>query len=94
MTSYHGLFRKQYGTHSENWRRPHSSAYKDRGIRGGDVVAFRSPHYRILTVHRVVKLDPRGVSTKGDNNLTIDAWILHPSDIIGRVDSVKEGGIK
>ncbi len=63
--------------------------YKDKKIRIGDVVVFRDPEGKYNIVHRVVAVDSRGVTTKGDNNINIDSWILLPDDIIGRVVTVQ-----
>ncbi len=49
----------------------------------GDVVLFGSE--RRLVVHRVVRLGPDGIRTKGDNNDLADPYILMPQEIIGRV---------
>ena len=63
--------------------------YQHRKIRVGDVAAFRSPYGGTVIAHRVVSIDPRGVKTKGDNNLAIDDWVLDPHEIIGRVVSLQ-----
>ena len=63
--------------------------YGENKIRVGDVVVFRSPERERYIVHRVVSIDSRGVRTKGDNNDCIDAWVLHPRDIVGRVVSAR-----
>ena len=63
--------------------------YGDRKIRIGDVVVFRDPEGKYNIVHRVVAVDSRGISTRGDNNNSIDPWLLSPDDIIGRVVSTQ-----
>jgi len=65
--------------------------YKDRDIRIGDVILFKSPYGKTSIVHRVVFVDNKGVRTKGDNIIPIDDFILHPNDIIGRVVSAHRG---
>lgn len=63
--------------------------YGDKKIRIGDVVVFRDPEGKYNIVHRVVAVDSRGVTTKGDNNINIDPWVLLPDDIIGHVVSAQ-----
>jgi signal peptidase I len=63
--------------------------YGDKNIRIGDVVVFREPEGKNNIVHRVIAVDSRGVTTKGDNNINIDPWVLLPDDIIGHVVSAK-----
>ncbi len=63
--------------------------YGDRKLRIGDVVVFRDPEGKYNIAHRVVAVDSRGVTTKGDNNINIDPWVLLPDDIIGHVVSAQ-----
>ena len=49
----------------------------------GDVVLFSSDHR--LVVHRVVRLGPEGIQTRGDNNDLVDPYLLVSQEIIGRV---------
>jgi signal peptidase len=63
--------------------------YKNRKVRIGDVVVFRDFEGKYNIVHRVVAVDSRGITTKGDNNIDLDPWVLLPDDIIGRVVSVQ-----
>lgn len=63
--------------------------YGERKIRSGDTVVFRSPGSDRLVVHRVVSTGPGGITTRGDNNLHEDPWVLSPNRIIGRVASIQ-----
>ena len=63
--------------------------YGDKKIRIGDVVVFRDPEGKYNIVHRVVAVDSRVVTTKGDNNINNDPWVLLPDDIIGHVVSAQ-----
>jgi hypothetical protein len=53
------------------------------------VVVFRSPQKQGYVVHRVVSVHSQGVRTRGDNNTSIDPWVLCAGDIIGRVVSAQ-----
>jgi signal peptidase I len=55
----------------------------------GDVVVFPHPEGNDTVVHRVVALASEGIRTRGDNNLSMDPWVLPPDDIIGRVVSAQ-----
>lgn len=59
--------------------------YVNRKIHSGDVVIFKNPKKEHYVVHRVISINLQGVKTKGDNNHTIDPWILSPDDIRGQV---------
>jgi hypothetical protein len=59
--------------------------YGSRPIGVGDVVFFRSPETQQQVVHRVVRVIPAGIATRGDNNSLDDHCLLKPKDIIGRV---------
>jgi hypothetical protein len=63
--------------------------YAHDKIRIGDVAAFRLQGHEDYVVHRVVSVLPGIIRTRGDNNSGVDAWVLHPADIIGRVVSVR-----
>ena len=59
-------------------------------IEDGEIIAF---HYNNqIIVHRVVLIEKTGDSyifrTKGDNNDSIDAWVVDEGDIYGRVEFV------
>jgi len=59
--------------------------YNGRQIRRGDVVVFLSPENAQQITHRVLSVSPEGIRTRGDNNIHMDASILKPKDILGRV---------
>lgn len=65
--------------------------YGNRPLRVGDVVFFRSPGAHQTVVHRIVRLTPKGIFTRGDNNRRDDAFILQPEDISGRVVAAWQG---
>jgi len=60
-------------------------AYEDSPIFVGDVVVFRHPEKKHRIAHRVVTVDSRGLTTRGDGNHRLDPWVLTRTDIIGRV---------
>lgn len=60
--------------------------YDSRPLRVGDVVFFvPSPEADQPVVHRVARVTPVGISTRGDNNAQEDTFLLQPEDIKGRV---------
>ena len=63
--------------------------YRSRKTRPGDVVVFSHPEKGNNVVHRVVRVDSKGITTCGDNSILNDPWILNPENIIGRVISAK-----
>ncbi|MGD0282380.1 MAG: signal peptidase I [Dissulfurispiraceae bacterium] len=63
--------------------------YKGKKILCGDVITFRLKDREHNIVHRVIRVDRHCVRTMGDNNNTVDPWVLTPADITGRVVSVK-----
>jgi signal peptidase I len=63
--------------------------YGKRKISIGDVVVFPHPERNDNVVHRFVKVDSKGIRTRGDNNINLDPWSLLPDDIIGRVVSAQ-----
>ncbi len=65
--------------------------YDGRKICCGDVVAFPDPSGNRNVVHRVIGVDSEGIRTQGDNNNSVDPWVLKPEDIIGRVVSARRG---
>ena len=65
--------------------------YGNRPLRVGDVVFFRSPGRQQTVVHRIVRLTPEGLVTRGDNNRRDDAFVLQPEDIKGRVVAAWQG---
>lgn len=49
----------------------------------GDIVVFRRGGN--VFIHRVVRLQPEGLSTKGDANLFDDGGVVKVSDVFGRM---------
>jgi signal peptidase I len=60
-------------------------------IRVGDVVFFLSPDGGRPAIHRVASVTSHGIRTKGDNNSSVDPWIIHRADVIGRVVRATQG---
>lgn len=56
--------------------------------RVGDVVAYRVPEGEpgagIVVIHRVVRITPKGLLLKGDNNDGLDPWTPSGADVLGR----------
>ncbi|MFC1830354.1 hypothetical protein ACFL0O_12190 [Thermodesulfobacteriota bacterium] len=65
--------------------------YKEGRIRIGDVVLFFPPGEEEAVVHRIVRISPKGIRTRGDNSLCNDPWQLKPSTIAGKVVAVRQG---
>lgn len=57
--------------------------------RRGDVICFQSPGKAIMVVHRVMKVKPAGVITRGDNNPADDPGLLPFPEIKGRVSKTQ-----
>jgi signal peptidase len=67
--------------------------YEGKRICCGDVVVFPSPKGGRNVVHRVIKIDSKGIRTRGDNNNNTDPWVLKPENIIGRVVTAHRGNM-
>ena len=67
----------------------HVSPLGEHSLRIGDIVLARSGGR--LLAHRIVRMTPHGIITRGDNALRPDA-ALPPSDILGRVTHVERDG--
>ena len=52
--------------------------YGRRNARPGDVIVFCSPESGRNVVHRVVRVDSKGIMTRGDNSILEDPWVLNP----------------
>ncbi|QTA79263.1 Signal peptidase S26 domain-containing protein [Desulfonema limicola] len=69
-------------------------SYKNRQICTGDIIYFQLPKKYELPgksadiVHRIVKIDSKGIYTKGDNSKNKDPWVLNHDNIYGRVTGV------
>jgi hypothetical protein len=59
--------------------------------RVGDVVFFLPPRKDHPVVHRVARVTPAGISTRGDNNTQDDVFLLQPKDIRGQVMAAWRG---
>jgi signal peptidase I len=65
--------------------------YDGRPVRVGDVIFFRPPHGGLQVVHRIIRVTPEGIRTRGDNNRLDDVHLLQPTDIAGRVVAAWRG---
>lgn len=65
--------------------------YDKRAIRVGDVIFLRPPEGDQPIVHRVVRVTPEGIRTRGDNRTGDDPWFLLPADITGQVVAAWRG---
>ena len=65
--------------------------YDSRPLRIGDVAFFLSPEADQPVVHRIVRVTPAGISTRGDNNTQEDAFLVQPWSIRGRVVAAWRG---
>ena len=65
--------------------------YDNRPLRVGDVVLFLLSTDDQFVVHRIIRISPAGISTRGDNNTKEDAFLLQPSDIKGQAVAVWRG---
>jgi len=68
--------------------------YCDRPLRVGDVVFFRVPGSDRFAIHRMTRVTPTGIFTRGDNSSREDSFRLNPGDIKGRVVAVWRDGRK
>lgn len=59
--------------------------YTQRTIRKGDVILFTHPDKPAPIIHRVINISHSQIRTRGDNNPTMDGWILSMGQIIGQV---------
>lgn len=63
-------------------------------IRLGDIVAYRLTGNKgdSDVVHRVVKIVPNGLITRGDNNIQVDAGIVDQDRLLGKVTHLERNG--
>jgi signal peptidase len=54
-------------------------------IRVGDVIVFTAPDDGRTIVHRVVRIQPERMITRGDNNSANDPYNIEPKQVIGQV---------
>ena len=57
--------------------------------RVGDVIVYPHPDKPMDVVHRIIKIKPEGVITRGDNNNKIDPYVVKYDDIAGKVIAAK-----
>jgi hypothetical protein len=65
--------------------------YDRRPLRVGDVALFLPPEADRPVVHRIVRVTPAGISTRGDNNTQEDTFLLQPKEIRGQVVAAWRG---
>jgi hypothetical protein len=65
--------------------------YGSSVMRVGDVIVLAPPDADHRVVHRVVRVTPEGVCTRGDNNAGEDGWCLGPERVIGRAVAAWRG---
>jgi len=63
--------------------------YKEYKI--GDIICYPHPEQPVDVVHRIIKIKPEGVVTRGDNNNLTDPYITAFENIKGIVICVKRG---
>jgi len=62
------------------------SSIEAEKIRAGDIIVFHSPYSGERVTHRVLRVTPLGLVTRGDNVMCgTDPWILTPDQIVGVV---------
>ena len=66
-------------------------AYRKKRPKPGDIILFRSPQNECCVVHRIIKVCPGGIQTRGDNNSHADPWLLQPEDAYGQVIAAHRG---
>jgi signal peptidase I len=62
-----------------------------RGLRAGDVIAFRQPASGALVLHRILRAGPEGLLVRGDNLPSPDG-LVPPAEVIGLVTLAERGG--
>ncbi|MFQ5615134.1 MAG: SynChlorMet cassette protein ScmC [Anaerolineales bacterium] len=63
--------------------------YEDRPVCPGDIVYFQPPEGNHAVIHRVIRVTPEGIRTRGDNNPIADPYLIQPADITGQVVAVR-----
>jgi len=58
-------------------------------LRVGDVIVYQHPQKTMDIVHRIIKIKPDGVITRGDNNSKVDPYLVKFPDVKGVVKSLK-----
>ena len=67
---------------------------KEKEIKKGDIIVFKTGENEKNIVHRVVSIDNSGIRTRGDNNSNIDNSVLTQKDIQGKVLNFERQGKK
>lgn len=57
----------------------------------GDVITFVPPATTEVYTHRIAKIGPGGLTTRGDINGTTDPWVVAQKDIVGQATTVLPG---
>ncbi len=65
--------------------------YHHRPIQVGDVTLFLPAGSEQPVVHRIIRVTPSGIATRGDNNTLEDSFLLQPKDILGQVVAAWQG---
>jgi signal peptidase I len=66
------------------------SPYNGREVKCGDIIVYISPiTSNIKIAHRVIRISPDGIITRGDNLKVNDSWIVPNGAVIGKVESVR-----
>lgn len=66
--------------------------YGGKAVRVGDVIHYHPPGGGRAVVHRVVRVTPGGLRTRGDNNREEDPYVVPLSAVMGRVVAAERGG--
>jgi len=65
--------------------------YGSRRIEVGDVIFFKNQELNQRIVHRVVRLSPQGIATRGDNNSQEDHYRIKKDDVLGQIVAAWRG---
>jgi hypothetical protein len=60
-------------------------------VQVGDVIVFVPVSDKQTVVHRIIKLTPSGLCTRGDSNSDADRYLVQPEDVQGRVVAAWRG---
>ena len=60
-----------------------------RSLRIGDIIIYSHPELMTNIVHRIIKINAKGILTRGDNNNQCDDYYIAPAEVIGIVKAVK-----
>ena len=65
--------------------------YDNRPLRVGDVIFYLPSQTEQPVVHRIIRMTPAGIFTRGDNNARKDDYLVQPQSIHGRVVAAWRG---